>query len=92
MSSGVISRFYNALMQITSEQLVIQGEKDYTTGSTDCDAVLWFGRIAGIYPGFKAAFYRVDFGKTCLQHQERRTGARIFSRSGTVGDIPLLRI
>lgn len=77
-------------MQITSGQLVTQGGKNYSAGSTDCDTVLWFGRIAGIYPGFKAAFYRVDFGKTCLQHQERRTGARIFSRSGAVGYIPLL--
>lgn len=49
---------------------------------------LRFYRITGLVPGFKAAQDRIGPCKTGLQEKERHPGARIFSRSGTVGDVP----
>jgi hypothetical protein len=42
----------------------------------------------GCHQCFKATQNRVDPLETIFQHQERRPGARIFSRSGTVNDVP----
>jgi hypothetical protein len=49
-------------------------------------------RQASLEKGFKAPQHRIDPLKTILQHQERRPGARVFSRSGAVGDVPGLFI
>lgn len=49
---------------------------------------LWFSREPGSNQGFKAAQYRLDFFEPIFYHDERRTGARVFSWSGTVGDVP----
>ena len=49
-------------------------------------------RQASLEKGFEASQNRVDPLKTILQHQERRPGARVFSRSGAVGDVPGLFI
>ena len=46
------------------------------------------GGVACIDPGFKTAEQGGDVGKTVFDQDERRTGARFFIRSGTVGDDP----
>ena len=58
----------------------------------ECHSALRLHRISGIDPGLKAAKEGCDFWITILQQEERRTGARVFVQSGTVGDDPLLFI
>lgn len=50
--------------------------------------LLWFDRITGFNPGFKAAQDWVGPVNAVLQHNQRRTGACVLSWSGAVGDIP----
>lgn len=50
------------------------------------------GGVACIDPGFKTAEQGGDVGKTVLDQDERRTGARFFIRSGTVGNDPGVRV
>ena len=54
--------------------------------------VLRFYRLTGVDPGLKTAKERRDFLITVLQQEERRTGACVFIRSGTVGDDPLILV
>ena len=49
---------------------------------------LRFDRIASLNPGFEATQDGVGLVDTVLQHDQRHTGACIFSCSGAVGDIP----
>ena len=49
-------------------------------------------RLPGIDPGLEAAKEGCHFLITVLQKEERRTGARVFIRSGTVGDDPLVLV
>lgn len=51
---------------------------------------LRFEGITGIHPGLESAEQGFHFFITVAQEQERRTGARMFVRSGAVGDDPLL--
>ncbi len=50
------------------------------------------GGIACIDPGFKTTEQGGDIGKTVFDQDGRRTGARFFIRSGTVGDDPGVRV
>ena len=54
--------------------------------------ILRLYRLTGIDPGTKSAEERRGFLITVLQKEERRTGARVFIWSGTVGDDPLLLV
>lgn len=47
---------------------------------------LWFNWITCLLPGFHSTQKRLNIGKTVLDQERRRTGARIFGRSGTVGN------
>ena len=49
-------------------------------------------RIARIDPRFQTAEQGFDSFVSVVQHEERRTGARVFVRSGAIGDDPLLFI
>lgn len=49
---------------------------------------LWFGGKAGSNQGFVTAQCSFNLLVTIFQHDERRTGARVFSRSGAIGDVP----
>lgn len=51
-----------------------------------------FYRVTTCHPGFKAAQDGINFGKTILQHDERRPGAGFFSWSGAVSNIPGIRV
>lgn len=51
-----------------------------------------FDWITRISPGFKTAHDRVSTLNTVLVHDQRRTGACIFSRSGAISDIPGIRV
>jgi hypothetical protein len=55
---------------------------------------LWtaFNRITSADPGAEAAQDRVDTRKAVLEQDFRRTGARLFGGSGTVGNDPLIRV
>lgn len=52
--------------------------------------MLWFGRVSRIHPCGESAEKCFRFYITILKHEERRTGARVFIRSGAVGDDPLI--
>lgn len=45
-------------------------------------------RVTRIDPGGKSAEQGIRFFVTVLKQEERRTGARVFIRSGAVGDDP----
>ena len=49
---------------------------------------LWFGREAGGDQGFVTAKHSINLTITIFQHDERRTGARVFGWSGAVVDVP----
>jgi hypothetical protein len=49
-----------------------------------------FNGITSPCPGIKAAQDWVDARKAVLEQDFRRTGARLFGGSGTVGDDPLV--
>lgn len=51
---------------------------------------LWFDVISRIHPGGESAEKSFHFYISVLKHEERRTGARMFIRSGAVGDNPLI--
>lgn len=51
---------------------------------------LRLNRIPRIDPRFQPAEQRFDLCVSVVQHEERRTGARMFVRSGTVRDDPLV--
>jgi hypothetical protein len=51
-----------------------------------------FQWVTGSNPGFQPTQDGCGFINSVLKHNERRTGARVFSQSGTVGDIPPGRI
>ena len=51
---------------------------------------LWLSRITRIDPGLQAAKDCTDARVLVIQKDERRTGARVFVRSGTVGDDPFI--
>ena len=53
---------------------------------------LRFHRITGVEPAFEAAENGVDSGKAVFEQDGRRTGALFFTRSGAVGDDPLVRV
>ena len=53
---------------------------------------LGLNRIARIDPRLKTAEQGFDLCVSIVQHEERRTGARMFVRSGAVGDDPLIFI
>ena len=50
---------------------------------------LGFDGIASVHPGAKTTFDGSDALKTIVDEDLRRTGARLFIRSGAVGDDPL---
>jgi hypothetical protein len=52
--------------------------------------MLWFGRVSRIHPGSESAEECIHFYISILKHEERRTGACVFARSGAVGDDPLI--
>jgi hypothetical protein len=52
--------------------------------------MLWFGRVSRIHPGGQSAEESIRFCITVLEKEKRRTGARVFIRSGAVGDDPLI--
>lgn len=54
--------------------------------------VLGFNRIAGIDPGLQATQDGADTRIAAVQKDERRTGARVFIKSGTVGNDPFVLI
>lgn len=47
-------------------------------------------RIARLHPGIETAKQGANFCITVMQQNERRTGARVFVRSGATGDDPLI--
>jgi hypothetical protein len=49
-------------------------------------------RVICVFPGFKTAQDRIDVFEAFLDQDFRRTGRRFFSRSGAVGNNPLIRI
>ena len=49
-------------------------------------------RESQIDPRIQSANDGADAGKAVVQEEERRTGARVFIRSGTVGDDPHGRV
>jgi hypothetical protein len=54
------------------------------------DFHLWFRGVASVDPGFKSAEHGLHVGVSVIDQEERRTGARMFVRSGAVGDDPLV--
>lgn len=49
-------------------------------------------RITSVNQSLQTAFDSNYLFKAILDHDERRPGARVFGRSGTVGDVVLFRI
>jgi hypothetical protein len=58
----------------------------------DCQSALRLDRVPCLLPGCKTAQDGSDFGISVMQKEERRTGARVFIQSGTVGDDPVVLI
>jgi hypothetical protein len=54
------------------------------------DRHLWHHWVSGRLPGTQTAEDGFHMGKSVLQKEERRTGARVFILSGAVSDDPLI--
>ena len=53
---------------------------------------LWLDRISRIDPGLQTTKNGTDIGIAVMQKDERRTGARVFIKSGAVGNDPFVFI
>ena len=53
-------------------------------------SLLRLNRVTRIHPGGESAEEGIYFFVAVVQEEERRTGARVFILSGTVGDDPLI--
>ncbi len=58
----------------------------------DVIGISWFDGITSLHPGAKTAFDGSDALETIANEDLRRTGTRLFIRSGAVGDDPLTAV